>query len=169
MVPSLSGRGDSRAPADHPIPERAKPAVAEHSNPDSHSSLSYRDAGVDIEAGNALVERIKPMAAATFRPGVVTGLGGFGALFELPWERYRHPVLVSGTDGVGTKLKLALELGRHSTVGIDLVGNVCQRRPGGGGGAAVLPRLLRHRAAGRGGGQRVIAGIATGCELPAAR
>jgi phosphoribosylformylglycinamidine cyclo-ligase len=84
-------------------------------------SLTYRDAGVDIDAGNALVERIKPLAAATARPGVVTGLGGFGALFELPWDRYRQPVLVSGTDGVGTKLRLAIELGRHDGVGIDLV------------------------------------------------
>ncbi len=84
-------------------------------------ALSYRDAGVDIDAGNALVERIKPLAAATFRPGVLTGLGGFGALFELPIERYRRPVLVSGTDGVGTKLKLAIELGRHDGIGIDLV------------------------------------------------
>jgi len=83
--------------------------------------LSYRDAGVDIDSGNALVERIKPLAAATTRPGVLTGLGGFGALFELPWGRYRQPVLVSGTDGVGTKLKLAIELGRHDSVGIDLV------------------------------------------------
>jgi phosphoribosylformylglycinamidine cyclo-ligase len=83
--------------------------------------LSYRDAGVDIDAGNALVDRLKPLAAATFRPGVITDLGGFGALFELPVERFRHPVLVSGTDGVGTKLKLALQLGSHDTVGIDLV------------------------------------------------
>lgn len=84
-------------------------------------SLSYRDAGVDIDAGAALVERIKPLAAATARPGVITGLGGFGALFELPLADYRHPVLVSGTDGVGTKLKLAIELGRHDSIGIDLV------------------------------------------------
>jgi len=84
-------------------------------------NLSYRDAGVDIDAGNALVERIKPVVAKTFRPGVLTGLGGFGALFELPAGRYRNPVLVSGTDGVGTKLKLALDLRRHDTVGIDLV------------------------------------------------
>ncbi len=85
------------------------------------SSISYRDAGVDIDAGNSLVERIKPIVKKTFRPGVLTGLGGFGALFELPLDRYKEPVLVSGTDGVGTKLKLALELGRHDSVGIDLV------------------------------------------------
>jgi len=86
----------------------------------SSPSLSYRDAGVDIDAGNALVERIKPLAAATRRPGVLAGLGGFGALFEIP-AGYRQPVLVAGTDGVGTKLRLALELHRHDTIGIDLV------------------------------------------------
>jgi len=84
-------------------------------------SLSYRDAGVDIDAGNTLVERIKPHAKRTLRPGVLGGLGGFGALFEVPLDRYREPVLVSGTDGVGTKLKLALEMGKHDTIGIDLV------------------------------------------------
>ncbi len=84
-------------------------------------SLTYRDAGVDIDAGNALVDRIKPLVAATRRPGVLAGLGGFGGLFELP-AGYREPVLVSGTDGVGTKLKLALAMGRHDTIGIDLVG-----------------------------------------------
>ncbi len=84
-------------------------------------SLSYRDAGVDIDAGNRLVDRIKPHARRTLRPGVLGGLGGFGALFELPLDRYRQPVLVSGTDGVGTKLKLALALNRHDTIGIDLV------------------------------------------------
>ena len=83
-------------------------------------SLSYRDAGVDIDAGDALVERIKPYAKRTLRPEVLAGIGGFGALVELP-KRYREPVLVSGTDGVGTKLKLAFMLGRHDTVGIDLV------------------------------------------------
>jgi phosphoribosylformylglycinamidine cyclo-ligase len=83
-------------------------------------SLSYRDAGVDIEAGDALVEAIKPIAASTRREGVLDKLGGFGALFQVP-ARYRDPVLVSGTDGVGTKLKLAIELGLHDTIGIDLV------------------------------------------------
>ncbi len=84
------------------------------------SPLSYRDAGVDIDAGDALVERIKPFAARTMRPEVLAGIGGFGALVELP-HRYREPVLVSGTDGVGTKLKLAFALNRHDTIGIDLV------------------------------------------------
>ena len=86
----------------------------------SKESLSYRDAGVDIDAGDELVERIKPLARKTLRDGVMRGIGGFGALFEIP-RRYRDPVLVSGTDGVGTKLKLAFELQRHDTIGIDLV------------------------------------------------
>ncbi|MDB5866960.1 MAG: purM [Betaproteobacteria bacterium] len=90
-----------------------------HSTPPG-SSLTYRDAGVDIDAGDALVEKIKPYAKRTMRPGVLAGIGGFGALFELP-KGYREPVLVSGTDGVGTKLKLAFELNRHDTIGIDLV------------------------------------------------
>ena len=84
-------------------------------------SLSYRDAGVDIDAGNTLVERIKPHAASTRRPEVMAGLGGFGALFEIPTDRYQQPVLVSGTDGVGTKLKLAMDMNKHDTIGIDLV------------------------------------------------
>jgi phosphoribosylformylglycinamidine cyclo-ligase len=82
--------------------------------------LSYRDAGVDIDAGDALVDAIKPLARRTMRPEVLAGIGGFGALCEIP-KKYRHPVLVSGTDGVGTKLKLAFELGRHDGVGVDLV------------------------------------------------
>ena len=86
-----------------------------------NTPLSYRDAGVDIDAGNTVVERIKPLVRKTFRPEVMGGLGGFGALFNLS-GRYREPVLVSGTDGVGTKLKLAQQLGRHDSIGIDLVG-----------------------------------------------
>jgi len=86
-----------------------------------NEALSYRAAGVDIDAGNAVVERIKPLVGKTFRPEVMGGLGGFGALFDLS-NRYREPVLVSGTDGVGTKLKLAQQLNRHDTIGIDLVG-----------------------------------------------
>ncbi|SEH07655.1 phosphoribosylformylglycinamidine cyclo-ligase [Candidatus Venteria ishoeyi] len=85
------------------------------------TSLSYRDAGVDIDTGNRLIDRIKPIAARTQRPGVLGGLGGFGALFEIPLDRYKEPVLVSGTDGVGTKLRLAMQLNLHHTVGIDLV------------------------------------------------
>jgi phosphoribosylformylglycinamidine cyclo-ligase len=86
----------------------------------SQSPLSYKDAGVDIDAGDALVERIKPLAKKTMREGVLAGIGGFGALFEVP-KRYKEPVLVSGTDGVGTKLRLAFEWQMHDTVGIDLV------------------------------------------------
>ncbi len=101
-------------------------STASHATPDtapamSRKPLTYRDAGVDIDAGNTLVERIKPLVAATRRPEVLAGLGGFGGLFALPPGRYREPVLVSGTDGVGTKLKLAQKLGRHDTIGIDLV------------------------------------------------
>lgn len=84
------------------------------------AGLTYRDAGVDIDAGDALVERIKPYAKRTLRPEVLAGIGGFGALVDLP-KKYRHPVLVSGTDGVGTKLKLAFATNLHDTIGIDLV------------------------------------------------
>ena len=83
--------------------------------------LTYRDAGVDIDAGDRLVENIKPFAKKTLTKGVLAGIGGFGALYEIAAGKYREPVLVSGTDGVGTKLKLAFELGRHATIGIDLV------------------------------------------------
>ncbi|ENF8750085.1 phosphoribosylformylglycinamidine cyclo-ligase [Vibrio fluvialis] len=86
----------------------------------NNTSLSYKDAGVDIDAGNALVERIKGAVKRTRRPEVMGGIGGFGALCELP-TKYKHPVLVSGTDGVGTKLRLALDMKKHDTIGIDLV------------------------------------------------
>lgn len=88
---------------------------------DKQPGLSYLDAGVDIDAGNELVERIKPAVKSTNRKGVLTGLGGFGGLFQLDVERYKQPVLVSGTDGVGTKLLLARQFNDHSTIGIDLV------------------------------------------------
>lgn len=84
-------------------------------------SISYKDAGVDIDAGNALVDAIKPIAKATTRPEVPASLGGFGALFELDMSKYKNPLLVSGTDGVGTKLRLAIDSGKHDSVGIDLV------------------------------------------------
>jgi len=100
----------------HARPLAERPAAVSS----DRSPLTYRDAGVDIDAGNSVVERIKPLVARTFRPGVMSGLGGFGALFDLA-GRYREPVLVSGTDGVGTKLKLAQQLGRHDSIGIDLV------------------------------------------------
>jgi phosphoribosylformylglycinamidine cyclo-ligase len=95
--------------------------VAAVTLPVNPTPLTYRDAGVDIDAGNEVVERIKPLVKRSFRPEVMGGLGGFGALFDLS-GKYREPVLVSGTDGVGTKLKLAQQLGRHDSIGIDLVG-----------------------------------------------
>ncbi|MFG6178391.1 phosphoribosylformylglycinamidine cyclo-ligase [Halomonas sp. THAF12] len=94
--------------------------MTDSTNRPSGASLCYKDAGVDIDAGNALVDRIKGVAKRTSRPEVMGGLGGFGALCQLP-SGYREPVLVTGTDGVGTKLRLAMDLGRHDTIGIDLV------------------------------------------------
>jgi len=91
------------------------------SNNSTKQSLSYRDAGVDIDAGAELIEQIKPHVKRTMRPEVMGGLGGFGALFEIPLDRYTKPVLVSGTDGVGTKLKLAMQMNKHDSIGIDLV------------------------------------------------
>src|SRR5690242_1008756 len=87
----------------------------------TESGITYRDAGVDIDAGDELVERIKPLVKRTMRKEVLAGIGGFGALVEVPLDRYRKPVLVSGTDGVGTKLRLAIDTGRHDKIGIDLV------------------------------------------------
>jgi phosphoribosylformylglycinamidine cyclo-ligase len=140
-------------------------AVSQDPDPPLSPALSYRSAGVDIDAGNALVERIKPLAAATFRPGVLTGLGGFGALFELPVGRYRQPVLVSGTDGVGTKLTLAGELGRHDTIGVDLVA-MCANDILVAGAEPLF--FLDYYATGRldvDAAAEVVAGIARGCEL----
>ena len=97
-------------------------ALAENATPKmSDKPLTYKDAGVDIDAGNELVERIKPLVRRTRRPEVLAGIGGFGGLFALTEDKYRNPVLVSGTDGVGTKLMLAQQLGVHDTIGIDLV------------------------------------------------
>ena len=128
------------------------------------NGLTYRDAGVDIDAGDALVENIKPLARRTLREGVLAGIGGFGALFEVP-KRYRNPVLVSGTDGVGTKLKLAFETNRHDSVGIDLVAmsvnDILVQ------GAEPL-FFLDYFACGKldvGVATAVIGGIARGCEL----
>jgi phosphoribosylformylglycinamidine cyclo-ligase len=134
-------------------------------NKDSNSSLSYRDAGVDIDAGNSLIEKIKPIVKNTFRPGVLTGLGGFGALFELPVNQYKNPVLVSGTDGVGTKLKLALEMKKHDTIGIDLVA-MCVNDIVVTGAEPLF--FLDYYATGHlelETAADVISGIAKGCEL----
>jgi phosphoribosylformylglycinamidine cyclo-ligase len=128
-------------------------------------SLTYRDAGVDIDAGDELVERIKPRVRRTQRPGVLGGLGGFGALFEIPPGRWRHPVLVSGTDGVGTKLRLAIDTGRHDTVGIDLVG-MCVNDVVVQGAEPLF--FLDYYATGRldvDVAEKVIGGIADGCML----
>ncbi|MGZ8185390.1 MAG: phosphoribosylformylglycinamidine cyclo-ligase [Methylobacter sp.] len=134
----------------------------------NQESLNYKSAGVDIEAGNELVERIKPIAAKTRTAGVMAGLGGFGSLFELPWERYQNPVLVSGTDGVGTKLKLAIELNIHDTIGIDLVA-MCVNDIIVQGAEPLF--FLDYFATGKldvDTATSVIAGIGKGCELAGA-
>lgn len=132
-------------------------------NTTNTNSISYRDAGVDIEAGDALVEQIKPFAKRTMRPEVLGGIGGFGSLFAVP-KKFKEPILVSGTDGVGTKLKLAFELNKHDTVGIDLVAmsvnDILVQ------GAEPL-FFLDYFACGKlevGTAAQVIKGIAAGCE-----
>jgi phosphoribosylformylglycinamidine cyclo-ligase len=127
-------------------------------------ALTYRAAGVDIDAGNAVVERIKPLVKRTFRPEVMGGLGGFGGLFDLS-GKYKEPVLVSGTDGVGTKLKLAQMLGRHDTIGIDLVG-MCVNDVLVQGAEPLF--FLDYFATGKLDVETTVAvvgGIARGCEL----
>ena len=125
--------------------------------------VTYREAGVDIDAGDELVERIKPQVKRTMRREVLGGLGGFGALVEVPLDRYRRPVLVSGTDGVGTKLRLAIDTGRHDTVGIDLVA-MCVNDVVVQGAEPLF--FLDYFATGKldvGVGERLIAGIVDGC------
>jgi phosphoribosylformylglycinamidine cyclo-ligase len=124
--------------------------------------LTYREAGVDIEKGDALVEAIKPLARSTLREGCVGDLGGFGALFEVP-KRFRDPILVSGTDGVGTKLKLAIELGRHDSIGIDLVA-MCANDVLAQGAEPLF--FLDYFATGKlslATAKSVVAGVAEGC------
>lgn len=125
--------------------------------------VTYRDAGVDIDAGDELVERIKPRVKRSMRPEVLGGIGGFGALVEVPLDRYRKPVLVSGTDGVGTKLRLAIDTQRHDGVGIDLVA-MCANDVIVQGAEPLF--FLDYYASGKldvGVGERVIAGIVEGC------
>lgn len=129
-----------------------------------NSKLTYRDAGVDIDAGNALVDDIKREAARTLRPEVVGGLGGFGGLFEMPPGRWRHPVLVAGTDGVGTKLKLAGQLGEFRGLGVDLVA-MCVNDVLVQGAEPLF--FLDYYATGkldRAQAAEVVAGVADGCE-----
>ena len=131
------------------------------------SGLTYRDAGVDIDAGDALVERIKPIVKRTLRPEVLAGVGGFGALVGLP-QRYRDPVLVSGTDGVGTKLRLAIDTGRHDRIVIDLVA-MCANDIAVSGAEPLF--FLDYYATGKlriDVAESVIRGIAEGCELAGA-
>ncbi len=131
---------------------------------ENKTQLSYKDAGVDIDAGEALVERIKTVAKRTRRPEVLAGLGGFGALFELP-KGYKEPVLVSGTDGVGTKLRLAMQLNKHDTIGIDLVA-MCVNDLIVGGAEPLY--FLDYFATGKlnvDTAASVVEGIGQGCEL----
>ncbi|MDP3737048.1 MAG: phosphoribosylformylglycinamidine cyclo-ligase [Hyphomonadaceae bacterium] len=133
------------------------------SGKDSKTSLTYRDAGVDIDAGEALIEAIKPMAASTRRPGADGSLGGFGGLFDLKAAGFKDPVLVSGTDGVGTKLMLAFATGRHETIGIDLVA-MCVNDVLAQGAEPLF--FLDYFATGKletGVAAKVVSGIAEGC------
>jgi phosphoribosylformylglycinamidine cyclo-ligase len=134
----------------------------------TESGLTYRDAGVDIDAGDELVERIKPVVKRTLRKEVLAGIGGFGALVEVPLDRYKRPVLVSGTDGVGTKLRLAIDTGRHDKIGIDLVA-MCANDIAVSGAEPLF--FLDYYATGKlrvDVAESVVRGIAEGCELAGA-
>ena len=138
--------------------------MTDNTNSNSTPSLSYKDAGVDIDAGNALIERIKGVAKRTRRPEVMAGLGGFGAMFELP-KGYDEPVLVSGTDGVGTKLCLAMTLNKHDTIGIDLVA-MCVNDLIVGGAEPLF--FLDYYATGKLNidiAANVVEGIGNGCDM----
>ena len=149
---------DSQRPIAYGLPAKIEGPMINTKSP-----MTYRDAGVDIDAGNALVEAIKPMAAATSRPGTMAGLGGFGALFDLKAAGYSDPILVAATDGVGTKLRIAIDTGRLETIGIDLVAMcvndlICQ-------GAEPL-FFLDYFATGKlntDSAAQIISGIAKGC------
>ena len=124
---------------------------------------TYRDAGVDIDAGDELVDRIKPLVRSTFRPEVLTDLGGFGGLFGFQAKKYQEPVLVSGTDGVGTKLKIAFMMDKHDTVGIDLVA-MCVNDIAVSGAEPLF--FLDYFATGKlsvSKAQAVVSGVAEGC------
>jgi phosphoribosylformylglycinamidine cyclo-ligase len=134
------------------------------SEKDAKTALSYKDAGVNIDAGNALIERIKGVSARTTRPEVLGGLGGFGALCEIP-EGYRQPVLVSGTDGVGTKLRLAMEMGIHDTIGIDLVAMCVNDLVVAGAEPLFFLDYYATGALNVDSAAAVVTGIGAGCEL----
>ena len=136
--------------------------------PPSDTPLSYRDAGVDIDAGDDLVERIKPLVRRTQRPECLGGIGGFGGLFELPTERYEKPVLVSGTDGVGTKPKLAIALDCHDTIGIDLVAMCVNDILVVGAEPLYFLDYFATASLSPTQAESVISGIATGCEMAGA-
>lgn len=144
---------------------RKFPARALMNTPAKPTGLTYRDAGVDIDAGDELVDRIKPLVKRATRPEVLAGIGGFGALVELPLDRWKRPVLVSGTDGVGTKLRLAIDTGHHDGIGIDLVG-MCVNDVAVQGAEPLF--FLDYYATGKlevDVAERVVAGIVEGCKL----
>ena len=140
--------------------KRESPSLSNHP---LNKPITYQDAGVNITTAHALVEKIKPIAKSTQRPGIMAGIGGFGALFELPLNRYKAPVLVSGTDGVGTKLKLAIAMKQYDKIGIDLVA-MCANDVVVCGAEPLF--FLDYYACGKldvAQAEKVIEGIAEGC------